>query len=142
MLVPMAKVEIIGPKNRFFDVVSLVHELGTLHIEDLTKKIQAGEIPLDTMEVFDRQKREEERMEDQLIRVRAILRALHREETPVDPAVRKTAIDAVQKYIFDQYYVIMMYARANVYGYTDRFVPAPFGFASNMNWNAELWDVK
>jgi ABC-type transport system substrate-binding protein len=59
-----------------------------------------------------------------------------------DPAVRKTAIDAVQKYIFDQYYVIMMYARANVYGHTDRFVPAPFGFASNMNWNAELWDVK
>jgi peptide/nickel transport system substrate-binding protein len=59
-----------------------------------------------------------------------------------DPAVRKTTIDAVQKYIFDQYYVIMMYARANVYGYVDRFVPAPFGFASNLNWNAELWDVK
>lgn len=59
-----------------------------------------------------------------------------------DPAVRKTALDALQKYIFDQYYVVMMYARANVYGYTDRFVPAPFGFASNMDWNAELWDVK
>ena len=86
----MAKVEIIGPKNRFFDVVSLVHDLGTLHIEDLTKKIQSGEVPLDTMEVFDRQRRDEERMEDQLIRVRAILRALHREETPIDPAARKS----------------------------------------------------
>jgi ABC-type transport system substrate-binding protein len=59
-----------------------------------------------------------------------------------DPAARKVALDALQQYIFDQYYVIMMYARANVYGYVDRFVPGPFGFYSNMNWNAELWDVK
>jgi peptide/nickel transport system substrate-binding protein len=59
-----------------------------------------------------------------------------------DPAVRKAAIDALQQYIFDNYYVIMMYARANVYGYVDRFVPGPFGFYSNMNWNAEIWDVK
>ncbi|GAB4402577.1 MAG: peptide ABC transporter substrate-binding protein [Anaerolineales bacterium] len=59
-----------------------------------------------------------------------------------DPAARKEALDAVQQYIFDQYYVIMMYARANVYGYVDRFVPGPFGFFSNMNWNAEVWDVK
>jgi peptide/nickel transport system substrate-binding protein len=59
-----------------------------------------------------------------------------------DPAGRKVALDALQQYIFDQYYVVMMYTRANVYGYVDRFVPGPFGFASNMNWNAELWDVK
>ncbi len=59
-----------------------------------------------------------------------------------DPAARKAALDELQKYIFDQYYVIMMYARANVYGYVDRFVPGPFGFYSNMNWNAEVWDVK
>ena len=59
-----------------------------------------------------------------------------------DPAVRKVAIDAVQKHIFDNYYVVMMYARANVYGMVDRFVPGPFGFASNMDWNSELWDVK
>ncbi len=59
-----------------------------------------------------------------------------------DPATRKVAIDALQQYIFDNYYVVMMYARANVYGYGDRFVPGPFGFFSNMNWNAEVWDVK
>ena len=59
-----------------------------------------------------------------------------------DPAARKVALDAVQKYIFDQYYVVMMYARANVYGYVDRFVPGPFSFASNMDWNAEVWTVK
>ena len=59
-----------------------------------------------------------------------------------DPAVRKVAIDAVQKYIFDNYYVVMMYARANVYGMVDRFVPGPFSFASNLDWNSEVWDVK
>lgn len=59
-----------------------------------------------------------------------------------DPAVRKERLDAVQKHVFDNYYVIMMYARANVYGHTDRFVPGPFGFFSNLNWNSEVWDVK
>jgi len=59
-----------------------------------------------------------------------------------DPAGRKEALDALQQYIYDQYYVVMMYARANVYGYVDRFVPGSFGFFSNMNWNAEVWDVK
>jgi hypothetical protein len=29
-----------------------------------------------------------------------------------------------------------------VYGFSNRFTPAAFGFYSNMNWNAELWDVK
>jgi len=59
-----------------------------------------------------------------------------------DPAVRKERLDAVQKHVFDNYYVVMMYARANVYGHTDRFVPGPFGFFSNLNWNSEVWDVK
>ena len=59
-----------------------------------------------------------------------------------DPAVRKVAIDAVQQYIFDNSLVMMMYARANIYGYVDRFVPGEFGFFSNMNWNAEIWDLK
>src|SRR5450756_1625405 len=77
MLVPMAKVEVIGPKNRFFDVVSLVHEQGKLHIEDLTNKIASGEMPLDKMEVVAGQQAERDRMEELLIRVRAIIKALH-----------------------------------------------------------------
>ncbi len=59
-----------------------------------------------------------------------------------DPAARKVAIDAAQQFIYDNYLVVMMYARANVYGYVDRFVPGAFGFFSNLNWNAEVWDVK
>lgn len=99
MLVPMAKVEIIGPKNLFFDVVSLVHERGKLHIDDLTRKIQSGEMPVQRMEVYEQQQRDQERMEDLLIRVRAILKALHRADTPMSPDDRRALYD--QLYAMD-----------------------------------------
>ena len=57
VLVPMAKVEIIGPKSEFLDVVSLLHEQGKVHIEDLSKKIQSGEVALDRMEIQPRKSR-------------------------------------------------------------------------------------
>jgi V/A-type H+-transporting ATPase subunit I len=84
----MAKVEIIGPKNLFFDVVGLIHDQGKLHIEDLSRKIAQGEVPLDQMEVFETQQRDQEQMDDMLMRVRAILKALHHDDTPVDPDKR------------------------------------------------------
>lgn len=89
MLVPMARVEIIGPKNRFFEVVSLLHEQGTLHIEDLTKKIGSGEMPVEKMSVAIGQAGERERMEDLLIRVRAIIKALHLPGSQVDEVARQ-----------------------------------------------------
>ena len=89
MLVPMARVEIIGPKNRFFEVVTLLHEQGTLHIEDLSKKISAGEMPVEQMAVAVGQAGERERMEDLLIRVRAIIKALHLPGTTVDEVARQ-----------------------------------------------------
>jgi len=59
-----------------------------------------------------------------------------------DPAQRKVALDAVQKYMYDNVYFIPMYARANVYGFTPRLDTGSFGFYSNMYWNSETWDVK
>jgi V/A-type H+-transporting ATPase subunit I len=85
----MAKVEMIGPKSRFFDVVSLLHEVGTLHIEDLSKKISAGEVPLDQMGVVENQLAEKERMEDLLIRLRSIIKALHLPTSTVDEVARQ-----------------------------------------------------
>jgi len=86
VLVPMTKVEIIGPKNLFFDVVSMIHEHGRLHIEDLTSKIEAGEVPLECMELHQRQQADLERMEELLIRVRAILQAMNKGEVRIDDA--------------------------------------------------------
>jgi vacuolar-type H+-ATPase subunit I/STV1 len=85
----MAKVELIGPKNRFFDVISLLHEVGTLHIEDLSKKIEAGEIPLEQMDVVENQMAERERMEDLLIRLRSIIKALHLPTVTADEVARQ-----------------------------------------------------
>jgi len=89
MLVPMAKIELIGPKSRFFEVLSLLHENGTLHIEDLSKKIQSGEVPLERMEVADTEAAELERMEDLLLRLRSILKALHLPNTEIDEVARQ-----------------------------------------------------
>ncbi len=89
VLVPMARVEIIGPKNRFFEVVTLLHEQGKLHIEDLTKKIGTGEMPVEQMAVEIGQAGERERMEDLLIRVRAIIKALHLPGSTVDEVARQ-----------------------------------------------------
>jgi vacuolar-type H+-ATPase subunit I/STV1 len=85
----MARMELIGPKNIFFDVLSLLHEAGTLHIEDLTKKINAGELPLEQMEVVENQLAEQERMEELLIRLRSIIKALHLPSEAVDEVSRQ-----------------------------------------------------
>ncbi len=89
MLVPMARVEIIGPKSKFFDVVTLLHEQGTLQLQDLSKQIGAGELPVDQMEIMSGKQAERENLEDLLIRVRAILRTLHQPITKVDAEQRQ-----------------------------------------------------
>ena len=89
MLVPMAKLELIGPKNRFFDVVNLLHEMGTLHIEDLSKKIGTGELPLDQMDLAQDQVVEKDRLEDLLLRLRSIIQALHLPSAPADELARQ-----------------------------------------------------
>lgn len=89
MLVPMARMELIGPKNKFFEVVSLLHEIGTLHIEDLSKKIGSGELPLEQMEIVENQLAEQERMEELLIRLRSIIKALHLPSTDVDEVAKQ-----------------------------------------------------
>lgn len=86
MLVPMAKVELIGPKNRFLDLLSLLHDQGTLHIEDLSKKIGSGTVPLEQMELVDDQQSERERMSELLVRLRSILTALHLPAAELDRA--------------------------------------------------------
>jgi peptide/nickel transport system substrate-binding protein len=58
-----------------------------------------------------------------------------------DIAARKKALMAIQKYLYDNVLLIPLYVRANVYGFGERFIPAPFG-AEEMFWNAEAWDAK
>ncbi len=49
MLVTMAKIEMIGPKTFFNEAIALLQQLGTLHIEDLSKN--KDELPVRAMEM-------------------------------------------------------------------------------------------
>ena len=89
MLVPMTKVEIIGPKNEFLDVVETLHEQGTVHIEDLSKRIATGELLLDSMQIAGDDMQAYDKLDEMLLRVRAILKALHVPAGGVDAAARK-----------------------------------------------------
>jgi V/A-type H+-transporting ATPase subunit I len=89
VLVPMAKIEIIGPKGKFFDVVDMLHEHGKVHIEDLSQKIESKELQLDQMELVQSQDQELERKGELLIRVRAVIKALQLPGTKVDEAKRQ-----------------------------------------------------
>jgi len=88
VLVPMAKVEIIGPKNVFLDVVSALHEQGKIHIEDLSKRIASGEVALDRMEIQGDEIKVYDQLDELLIRTRAILKTLNEPAVPIDSAAR------------------------------------------------------
>ncbi len=62
------------------------------------------------------------------------------EQASADPAVRKKIIDAMQQYMYDNVLIIPMYARANVYGYLDRFVFTSGGSESNTSLLLSLLD--
>jgi V/A-type H+-transporting ATPase subunit I len=93
VLVPMAKVEIIGPKSCFFDLVSTLHEIGTLHIEDLSKQSRPGSMRLDKMQPSSERLEGIEKEQDVLIRVRAIIKALQHGAVEIDPAARQKLYD-------------------------------------------------
>jgi peptide/nickel transport system substrate-binding protein len=59
-----------------------------------------------------------------------------------DPAVRKTAVDAVQKYQYDNVMFIPLYARANVSAESATVDMGPFGANGYFAWNAVAWDTK
>ena len=59
-----------------------------------------------------------------------------------DASVRKTAIDAVQQYLYDNALVIPMYARANVMAYQDRLVLPPTSGLGGMLGDTFDWAVK
>lgn len=62
--------------------------------------------------------------------------------TTVDPVERKSMLDEAQIYLAENYYIIPMYTRADVFGYIDRFIMSPNDPQGNLNWNAEVWDVR
>jgi peptide/nickel transport system substrate-binding protein len=59
----------------------------------------------------------------------------------LDAATRQKAFIAIQEYMYNNYLVIPLYGRPNVYGLSSRFVPGPGGANGGFNWDAFDWDV-
>ncbi|RJQ53603.1 MAG: hypothetical protein C4521_06955 [Actinobacteria bacterium] len=95
MLVTMAKVEIVGPKPSFYDVVALLHSLGTLHIEDLGKKIMEEDLPVKQMEIDGSQLSQSDELRQLLTRVTAIIQAFHALGNEFSDKQRQKAYDDV-----------------------------------------------
>ncbi len=59
-----------------------------------------------------------------------------------DIAVRKKVYDQIQQYQYDNMVFVPLYARANVYGYSDRFIFPPSSGYGNGFWDSFDFDVK
>ncbi len=80
MILQMSKVEIIGPRRHFYDALSSLHNLGVLHIEDISKKVEPGELVLRRMEVDEEVESRRRELQSLLNRVESLLSALRPEE--------------------------------------------------------------
>ena len=59
-----------------------------------------------------------------------------------DPATRKAVYDEIQQYMFDNVIIIPLYARANIFAYSDTLVFPPSSGYANAFWSAEDFDIK
>ncbi len=88
MLVKMAKVEIVGIKDLFFDVLEALQDMGILHLEDISKKKGPRYATLMPMEMDPAMEEEKGRLQNLAMRNNAILSEL----TPPAERVRKEAV--------------------------------------------------
>lgn len=80
MILKMSKVQIVGPRRYFYDTLSVLHNEGVLHIEDVSKKITPGETLLRKMKVDDERLEREQLLDKLKQKVDAILRILEPSE--------------------------------------------------------------
>ena len=76
MLLTMSKVEIVGVKTLFFQVLETLQDLGTLHLEDITKKRGPRYADLIPMEMDPALEEERNLLQNLAMRNNAILSEL------------------------------------------------------------------
>lgn len=84
MLLQMSKVEIIGPKHDFNQVLTHIHEMGVLDIEDLSTKFK-GDMDIRQMQLSETGKAGKDMLEDCLVKINSFITAL-RAKKPADAA--------------------------------------------------------
>jgi len=95
MLVKMAKVEIVGIKSLFFEVLETLQDTGLLHLEDITKKKGPRYATLIPMEMDPDLEEERNRLQNLMMRNNALLAEL----TPPEGGISRSKV----KEIYDSY---------------------------------------
>lgn len=83
MLLTMVKIEIIGPKKYFYQALALLHQLGTLHIEDLSKK---EDIILRKMDIDEEASETKKGLRNTLTRLNGVIGVI--EPTDIDSSAK------------------------------------------------------
>lgn len=72
MILSMSKVQILGPKRYLYDTLNVVHRLGVLQIEDMSKGIEPGDMFLRNLELDPETQKEKSELEELLGKISAI----------------------------------------------------------------------
>lgn len=78
MLLTMAKVEILGPKKYFYQTLALLHQLGTVHLEDMSK--QKENIFMRTMDIGEEASKSKSQLQDLATRLGSIMSTIQPEK--------------------------------------------------------------
>lgn len=102
MLVKMSKVEIIGPKKYFFDTVSLLHRLGTVHIEDVARGTGKEEANVKPVQADAENSEQVAKFHNLATRIDSIIETLSGEATTPSVEEREKAYAEVWKEDIEQ----------------------------------------
>lgn len=80
MLLTMVKIEIIGPKKYFYQALALLHQLGTLHIENLSRQ---EDFLLRQMDVDEEASESRKNLRDLLTRLKGIISVIEPSEIKI-----------------------------------------------------------
>jgi len=91
----MAKVDVIGPKGQFYEVLGVLHRLGCLHIEDISKKLTKDKLFfIRQMNLDKTSNAKKQELQDILIDVNGILSTFRtREENQAESRKIKSLVD-------------------------------------------------
>jgi V/A-type H+-transporting ATPase subunit I len=76
MLVPMAKVEIVGPRRLFNEVLSTIHEYGYLHIDDMSGLISQGDMFVHHINLSKEDQEKRQKLRQLVSRLDATIKAI------------------------------------------------------------------
>lgn len=102
MQLKMSKVEIVGLKNLFFEAIDSIQEMGTLHVEDLSKKMGPKYANVVPMELDPKIDEERVKLQNLLLRVKAMLSELTAPDEKIDKQDLKNKYSGYSKYDLEE----------------------------------------